>query len=167
MFNRGYPTVTDLKEKYQYPSDARLKKGPVVICECVENIPCDPCETACKFNAIKIGSEISNIPEVDFDRCTGCSLCVAACPGLAIFVLDKSYSGEKGKVTFPYEYPLQLTEKLVVNANDRTGQVVCSGIITKIIKTKKLDGTAIVTIEVPIQFVDEVRGIGIESACIN
>ena len=162
MFNRGYLTVSDLKEHRQYPSEARFKKGPVVICECVERIPCNPCESACKFNAIKIGEDISNFPEVDFEKCSGCSLCVASCPGLAIFVLDKSYSDLNGKVTFPYEYPVQLTEGFVVDATDRSGKVVCKGTITRIMKNKKLDGTAVISVEVPIQFVDEVRGIRID-----
>ena len=31
------------KEDIAIPSEERLKKGPVVIIECVENIPCNPC----------------------------------------------------------------------------------------------------------------------------
>lgn len=162
MFNRGYLTISDLNDHNQYPDEERFKRGPVVVCECVERIPCNPCESACNFHAIKIGEDISNIPEVDFEKCSGCGLCIAACPGLAIFMLDKSYSKQNGKVSFPYEYPKQVAEGMRVNTTDRSGQFVCEGMITRIMKGRKLDGTTVVTVEVPIQFVDDVRGIRID-----
>ena len=35
-----------------YPSKERLAKGPIVVIECPEEIPCNPCETICPKNVI-------------------------------------------------------------------------------------------------------------------
>lgn len=159
LFEKGIMTVELLKEKGAYPSETRMKKGPVAVCECVEQIPCNPCETACRFAAIRIGENISDTPKLQEDKCTGCGMCVAACPGLAIFVVDKSYSDEVGSVSFPYEY-LPLPEVgAAADAVDRSGQTICVGAIKKVLTTKKSDRTTVITVEVPLAFVDVVRGI--------
>ena len=100
----GILTTAELKEMGMFPSEERMRKGPVAIAECVEHIPCNPCETSCPFHAICVGDHISNLPNVDFGVCTGCCSCVSACSGLAIFIMDKSYSDTVGSVSFPYEY---------------------------------------------------------------
>jgi len=33
-----------------FPSIERINKGPVAVIECFQNIPCNPCQTACRFN---------------------------------------------------------------------------------------------------------------------
>ena len=43
----GYPTIDEIRENNGWPSDERFAKGPVAICECVQEIPCNPCEAAC------------------------------------------------------------------------------------------------------------------------
>lgn len=155
----GVLTKADLVEMGRYPSEERMKKGPVAVIECVQDIPCNPCETACAFKAIHIGENISALPVLSEDTCTGCTLCVAACSGLAIFVVDKSYSEEKGKVSFPYEYPHSYQVGDKVGAADRGGIKVCEGEILKIVNTKKSDRTTVITLEVPVAFVDDVRSI--------
>ncbi|WP_305145006.1 (2Fe-2S)-binding protein [Anaerotignum propionicum] len=155
----GVLTTADLKEMGRYPSEERMKKGPVAVAECVQDIPCNPCETSCPFKAIHVGENISNLPNVNVDVCNGCTTCVAACSGLAIFVLDKSYSDSVGKVSFPYEYGHSFKVNDVVKAADRSGKNVCDGKILKITNTQKADKTTIITLEVPIEWVDEVRSI--------
>jgi Fe-S-cluster-containing hydrogenase component 2 len=93
------------------------------------------------------------------EKCSGCALCVAACPGLAIFVLDKSYSDKVGSVSFPYEYLPVPGVGSEVDAVDRSGETVCKGKVKKVVLTKKSDRTTVMTVEVPIEFVDEIRGI--------
>lgn len=159
LFEKGIMSTELLREKGVYPSEARMKKGPVAVCECVEEIPCNPCETACRFGAIRIGENISDTPKMQDEKCSGCTLCVAACPGLAIFVLDKSYSDEVGSVSFPYEYLPVPKVGDEVDAVDRGGKTVCKGKVKKVVLTKKSDRTTVMTVEVPIEFVDEIRGI--------
>ena len=96
---RGYPLLDEIKAANGWPSEARFKKGPVAIIECVQGIPCNPCQEACPQKAIHVGDSITNTPKLDAEACIGCGLCIAACPGLAIFVVDKS--GEKALISFP------------------------------------------------------------------
>lgn len=159
FYEKGILTTKMIKEMGCYPSEERLKKGPVAVCECLEKIPCNPCETACRFGAITIGENIADTPKLNEEKCTGCGMCIAACSGLAIFIMDKSYSDEVGSVAFPYEY-LPLPEVgAIVDAVDRSGKTVCKGKVKKIAQTKLSDRTTVITLEVPLDFVDEVRGI--------
>jgi len=156
---RGYLTKKELVDAKCYPSEERFNKGPVVIIECIEEIPCNPCEAACKFKAIKIGKPITNVPVLDEDLCIGCGLCIAKCPGLAIFIVDKTYSDNEGLIMFPYEYlPLPMPGS-TVEAVNREGKVISSGKVIRILNNKSLDRTPVVTIAVPKEKLDEVRGI--------
>ncbi|MCH3915537.1 MAG: 4Fe-4S binding protein [Acidaminococcaceae bacterium] len=157
--DHGVVTKEELIAAGHYPSEARMKKGPVAVCECLQKIPCNPCESSCPAHAIHIGENISNLPELCEDKCIGCGSCVVACSGLAIFLLDKSYSDKVGSVSFPYEYLNNYQKGDVVKAADRSGKNVCMGTIKKIITTPKADHTTVVTLEVPIEYVDEVRSI--------
>lgn len=156
--NQGYLSIEELKAQTKYPSEERFKKGPVAVIECTHEIPCNPCEGACKFDAIYVGSLITNLPKLDEVKCTGCGVCVAQCPGLAIFIVDKTYSETQGTVTFPYEY-YPLPEKgQAIEAVDRTGKVVCNGTVIKVLNAKSFDRTPVVTIAVDLDKVEEVRG---------
>ena len=155
----SYLTKEELINLNRYPSKERLNKGPVAIIECTEEIPCNPCEAACKFKAIKIGKPITNTPILDENLCIGCGLCIAKCPGLAIFVIDKTYSNKEGLIMFPYEYlPLPIPGSSV-EAVDRAGKVISSGKVIRVLNNKSLDRTPVVTIAIPKEKLDEVRGI--------
>ena len=156
---KGYLTKKELIDSNCYPSEKRLSEGPIAIIECNEKIPCNPCEVACRFHAISIGNPITNTPVLNENLCTGCGVCIARCPGLAIFVIDKTYSEKEGLVLFPYEYlPLPLVGSSVEAVN-RKGEVISSGKVIKVLNNKSLDRTPVVTIAVPKDKVDEVRGI--------
>lgn len=155
----GYLTIDELKDAGQYPGEDRLAKGPVVIAECIQEIPCNPCEPACRFGAIKVGEPITNLPNVDEMKCTGCGVCVAQCPGLALFVIDKTFSEDSGTVSFPYEY-MPLPEKgQTAQAVDRMGNVVTECKVEKVLNPSSFDRTPVVTISVPKECVEIVRGI--------
>jgi Pyruvate/2-oxoacid:ferredoxin oxidoreductase delta subunit len=98
----GIPTKEDVQKVT--PPDARFAKGPVVIVEGFQEIPCNPCVDACKSHAITKARDINDLPRVDFDKCNGCGVCIAQCPGLAIFVVDKTYSATHAVVRIPYEF---------------------------------------------------------------
>ncbi|MEA1994308.1 MAG: 4Fe-4S binding protein [Euryarchaeota archaeon] len=129
--------------KLNLPSEKRLKRGPVAILECIENIPCDPCVDACPFDAISM-EEITDLPKIDYEKCTGCGSCVSVCPGLAIFVVD--LSEEKARVTMPYEF-LPIPEKgEKVKAVNRKGEVAGDATVMSVRKNKNKTNT--VTVEV-------------------
>ncbi len=139
------------------PPPARLKAGPVVVIECVESIPCNPCVQACPKGAIIIEGDINNTPTVDYDKCNGCGLCISACPGLAIFVVDASRSDGVGVVVLPYEYAPLPEKGEIVSALNREGEAVCDALVVRVINTKALDRTPLVSIEVPVEHVMAVR----------
>lgn len=155
----GYPSMDEIRKANGYPDEARFARGPVAVAECVQEIPCNPCEAACPFHAIVVGQPITNCPRIDPERCTGCGTCVAACPGLAITVINKTFSAEEGTVSFPFEY-LPLPRKGdAVEAVDRAGGVVCAGTVVRVANPAGNDHTPVVTIAVPKQFTDGVRSI--------
>lgn len=155
----GYLSIKELMDANRLPSDARYSKGAVAVLECCQEIPCNPCEDACPFGAIHVGSPITNLPTLDENKCMGCGTCIAHCSGLAIFVVDKTYSELQGSVSFPYEY-LPLPQKgQKVTAVNRAGKEICEATVVRVLNTAKNDHTPVVTIAVDKEFVDEARGI--------
>ena len=86
----GFLSDEELKHSPGVPSEARRRKGPVATIECLEDIPCNPCESSCNVDAIFVGEDITNIPHLDGEKCVACRTCVYICPGQAIF-----YGGRK------------------------------------------------------------------------
>jgi Fe-S-cluster-containing hydrogenase component 2 len=154
----GIPTDGDLEKII--PDKKRLAKGPVVIIECFQRIPCDPCAISCKLGAIKPFKDINDLPMVDFDKCTGCGICISSCPGLAIFVIDMNYSDEKSLIKLPHEM-LPLPEKgEEVYALDRAGSILGKVKVVRVLKIK--NKTNIISLEVPKSMVMKVRSIKME-----
>ena len=153
----GIPSAEELRGASGIPSQERMKKGPVAVIECVQEIPCNPCENACPFGAIKIGDPITNLPVLDGEKCTGCGTCVAMCPGQAIFLVNEAYSETETEISFPFEYLPQPETGDVVDAVNRAGEVVCKGTVTKVKMPPSYKNTCVVTIAVPKQYAGEVR----------
>lgn len=141
------------------PSEDRLKKGPVAIVECIQDIPCDPCVSACPRHAITMKAGITDQPHIDQNVCNGCTLCVASCPGLAIFIVNLAHAPRAATVTLPYEMLPVPKEGEIVQALDRSGKVVGEAKVLKVMKNKKYDRTLTVTIEVPKDQAMNVRAI--------
>jgi Fe-S-cluster-containing hydrogenase component 2 len=140
----------------QIPSDAQLRKG-VVIIECVEEIPCNPCVAVCPAHAISM-KDINALPRVDFEKCTGCTKCVGICPGLAIFVVK--VTGDNALVTLPYEFlPLPKVGD-IVDAVDREGKVRGD---VKVVRINSRGNTAVVTVQVEKALAMDVRMIRVRS----
>ncbi len=155
LAQNGIPTAEDLAQVM--PSAERLAKGPVAIAECFQNIPCDPCYHSCKQGAIKPFDDINERPQVDHDKCNGCGMCLMRCPGLAIFVVDETYSENEALVKIPYEFlPLPKPEQ-VVDAVNRAGKVVGEARVVKVQSGKGMDGTNVVWLAVPKNLSMEVR----------
>lgn len=90
-------------------------------------------------------------------KCTGCGLCVANCPGLAITILDKSYSQAEATIDFPFEYLPLPAEGDIVDAVSRSGEPVCKGRILRVTKLPAYAGTAVIRMAVPQEHIDDVR----------
>ena len=154
----GIPLKEEI-EKVTPPEDILALK-PLVMVECFQNIPCDPCAASCPFGAILSFEDINDLPKVDYNKCTGCGICVTSCPGLAIFVLDMNYSDEEALIKLPYEM-LPLPQKgEIVSGLDREGKKVAEVKVEKVTKTK--NKTYLISIIVPKELALIIRNIRVE-----
>lgn len=141
------------------PTAERLARGPVAIFECFERIPCNPCYESCPTGAVLPFADINDIPRVNYDLCTGCGNCVAACPGLAIFVVDETYAPNEALLKLPYEFsPLPDRDETVV-VLDREGKAVGQGRVIRVQKGKNKLATPLVWVAVPKELSQVVRNI--------
>ncbi|HHY35613.1 MAG TPA: 4Fe-4S binding protein [Firmicutes bacterium] len=159
LLSSGIPSVQDL-DGVLPPAEAR-KKGPVAVLECFQKIPCDPCGQACKFGAIKEFSDVNDLPVIDWMRCTGCGQCVAACPGLAIFVVDETYSPEECLIAMPHEFvPLPERDQVVL-LYDRAGRHVGEGAVHRVVRGKDKLATPVVWVRAPKALAYVARALGL------
>ena len=153
----GIPSAEELQACPGITSAERFDKGPVAVIECVQEIPCNPCEHACSSKAITVGQPITRLPVLDGTKCIGCGACLAPCPGLAIFLVHKNYTDTTSLVEFPYEYLPLPEEGEVYPCGGRDGRFITDGKVVKVKKTSRGDGTALVLLEVPKEFFMDVR----------
>jgi len=112
---------------------------------------------ACPFKAININPHITNLPYLDETKCKGCGLCIASCPGQAIFVLNYNYSSEKASISFPYEYlPYPKVGEKAVGVN-RKGKPVVEVDIVKVDQRANFDKAAVVTIACDKKYINQIR----------
>lgn len=153
----GIPTLDNINNVF--PTLERLNKGAVAVVECFEKIPCNPCYTACKFGAIKQFDDINDLPVINHDKCNGCGICLAKCPGLAIMVVDYTFSETEALIKIPYEF-LPLPQKgQTVKGLDRSGNYICDVLVVNVLNNKALDKTPIISIAVNKQFIKSIRNI--------
>ncbi len=132
------------------------KCGGIAVLECSQEIPCNPCATACKAGAIEKAS-LNACPVLHAEKCMGCKLCVAACPGQAIFLQNPNYNAESATITFPYEYrPLPQKGQRVEGTN-RLGETVCAAEVLEVEDRGAFNKTCLVTLLIPKAHKDEVR----------
>ncbi len=141
----GVPTADLIRSRF--PEEEYLVR-PKAITECYEAIPCNPCSTSCPFDAIYIGDDINTPPVVDFEKCTGCGICVYSCPGLAIFTVQVKEDSAIFKI--PYEFVPRPVKGDVMDAINRNGEVIGKAEIERVTDSEKQDKTALLQVKVPL-----------------
>ncbi len=151
--------ITDETVREKFPSLDRINKGPVAVIECFQNIPCNPCTTSCRRNAINEMLDINDLPLLDENLCNGCTICVSKCPGMAIMVVDGSYSDKEVVFKIPYEFlPLPKAGDIVQGLN-RAGEYITDVRILKVTNPKSFDKTPIINCVVNKDFLYDFRNI--------
>jgi Fe-S-cluster-containing hydrogenase component 2 len=121
---RGFHRRDELEELDVLPPEDTVKEKRVALIECVEEIPCNPCAVVCRLDAIE-KEDLCTPGTVDWEKCSGCTMCVAVCPGLSIFL--QQIKDGKGYVTMPYEVLPAPKVGMTVQLMDRSGTVVGEG----------------------------------------
>ena len=147
--------------RHGYLADDELDSYPGVthtagvhpVIECTQNIPCNPCQDACKKGCISIGEHITSLPiVVEGAHCIDCGMCVASCPGQSIFLVDEDCGDGTATVTLPYEfYPLPEKGDRG-HGLSRAGEPVCEAEVVRVRTSKAFDRTALLTMRVPREF---------------
>ena len=157
----GFLDLEEVMDIPGFPGIEVLNNKKCVVIECKQNIPCNPCESACPHHAISIGNPITNLPVVDPEKCIGCGLCVAQCPGQACFLVDMSHE-EYDTVTLPYEYyPLPEKDQEVYGLSI-DGKYVIKAVVVRVVLTKKNYRTAVIEVKVPKGYGMKVRNISVD-----
>jgi Fe-S-cluster-containing hydrogenase component 2 len=135
------------------------KKNGLVVIECPQRIPCNPCNTSCPTGAVLPFEDINDTPRIDYSKCTGCAMCVAKCPGLACFVVDLTWGGEgMALMKLPYEMLPRPEKGDPVECLNRIGEVVCKSVVEAVTEPWN-DKTLVVHVGVPVDLVDQVRAV--------
>ncbi len=133
---------------------------PVIHCD--QEIPCDPCTSVCPVHAIELEGSNRNI--LDLPRylggCTGCAMCIAVCPGLAI-TLVRRLDRQKALVVLAHEYIPTFAPGDAVPLVNREGALLQHGTVQKIRRNKKY-GTWLIHVQVPLEDAGAIAGIRIQ-----
>lgn len=141
----------------RFPGVAR-KVGIHPVIECTQNIPCNPCQDACKKGCISIGDNITSLPvAVDGSKCINCGMCVASCSGQAIFLEEENVEEGLGEVTIPYEFlPVPKEGDRGIGLG-RNGRELCPALVSRVRQSKAFDHTTLVTLKVPMEYLHRTR----------
>lgn len=148
------PEIT-LKETFQ----------PVIRCK--QEIPCNPCVTACPVNAIQlkpVRNDLMDIPEYT-GGCTGCGKCVTICPGLAIILVRKK-NEESAEVVLPFEFISEFSPGTKIPLRDGDGHDICEGEVLRI-RFDKQRKTRLIHVQVPIDKALSVAGIRVQNTEVS
>lgn len=164
--DEGIPVSTNLLEKgyliwedlQRFPGVSNGQKCLRPVIECTQNIPCNPCQDACRKGCINIGRKISSLPIVQSENpCIGCGLCVAACSGQAIFLVDESREEGYARITLPYEFTPVPEAGSLGRALDRSGKDIGEAEVVEVKSIGTFDHTRLLTMRVKVELANEAR----------
>ena len=134
------------------------KKSGLAVIECPQRIPCNPCATSCPAGAILPFSDINDTPRIDYEKCTGCAICAAVCPGLACFVIDLAFSEDLALYKIPYEMLPLPSKGDTVTCLGRSGEALAEGRVEAVMEPRR-DRTYVLHVSAPKELRNDIRAV--------
>ncbi len=137
---------------------------PVI--HCLQEIPCNPCETICPVHAISLHPRKGNIMDIPeyTGGCTGCMKCVTICPGLAIS-LARKINEKHAEIVLPYEFIVDFEIGDTLPLIDIDGKYLENGEVKKIRFDKKTL-TTLLTLQVSLKYAQDIAGIRVQNETV-
>ena len=137
---------------------------PIIHCD--QEIPCNPCTSVCPKGGIELRGENENIMDIPYftDDCTGCALCMAICPGLAI-TMARKVDEQTAEVILPHEFipTFEVGDKIVVT--DKDGNVLEKPEVIKMRFNKKFK-THLITVKTSLENATKIAGIRVQNESV-
>jgi ferredoxin len=138
--------------------------------ECFEEIPCNACETACPEDAITIGRVPRREAILRESACTGCGLCLQACPSGATLLVNEREDRPLSRLVLPWRGSRAWNEGEFATLVNRRGETLGSARVTGFLEpvnarpsSPEDDGDEeppkLVQLEVPAHLLWEARGL--------
>ncbi len=142
-----------------------LPEGVYPVLHCNQEIPCNPCMTSCPAGLISTaGHPILGVPEYS-GGCTGCGICVAVCPGLAVTTVDRREDPDRPLVTIPFELgDWLLAEGAPVRLTDWQGEPLGEGKVVSWRSSPRYPRTLLLSLRVPAGVAHRVAGVRVQPA---
>ncbi len=139
------------------PIDDGWEVFPVL--RCTEEIPCDPCASVCRRQAIRLeGDPLRGVPRFVGQDCTACMRCVASCPGQAITVVDRRADPDRPLVTVPCELGTVEAGEWVVAVDD-LGARLGTFQVVRVLDRRSQQGTRLVQLRAGPDIAARIAGI--------
>jgi ferredoxin len=156
------PSIRAIREFPGVPRQEQAKRTVASI-ECVEDVECSICQTACPDSAIQISRDQGRF--LDESRCTSCGKCLDACPAKIPVLIQELEGHPTAQLTLTYRgrHPFRQNELAVLL--NRRGEVLGSGKVLDFVEVTPAGGTVgavfehRVRIDVPAHLAWEARGL--------
>jgi ferredoxin/bacterioferritin-associated ferredoxin len=131
--------------------------------ECVEEIECSLCQSACPEEAIQISREAARF--LDESKCTACGKCLDLCPAKVPVLIHEPEGRSQAKLTLSFRGRRPFRTHELASLVNRRGEVLGSGKVLESIEVLPAsEGVGAVaeyrvTLEVPAHLVWEARGL--------
>ncbi len=147
--------------------------GIFPVLHCSQEIPCNPCTSACPQGNIFIPEDdIRGVPDYIGAQlkkeCTGCEKCVNICPGLAITLVDLRKGDGYATVSIPYEFGRgSINKGDSVTVVDTGGAILGRVEVTQARLGKATDRTILVKVRSPAEIAERIAGIEVQDESVS
>ncbi len=149
------------------------EEGVFPVFHCTQEIPCNPCTTACPQGLIEIDeTDIRKLPSFIGEQvdkvCVGCEKCVTLCPGLAVTLVDYRKERDEVAVTIAYEFLRESIEVGdLVTVLDAEGQALGNVEVINVRAIRAFDRTIAVKVRAPREYAKRIAGIQIQEPLVT